>query len=165
MPRHLVQPRGRARAALDDALGLRRRLGRLVHFSRFVSTNVLRLRVFGAADAEPMVIRNRHLGGADWFYLEALTCSAFCFRATPDLRLLLTDYGFIGIRFARHFPLSGNAEVRYTRRRARVRVPPVHRPRVIVPKVSPSRNRYDPHLNECSVAAAVSPMPEIRITR
>ena len=69
------------------------------------------------------------------------------FREHPDLRRLLTDYGFIGHPFRKDFPLSGNVEVRYDPEKRRVVYEPVSiDPRVLVPKVIRHDNRYDPQL-------------------
>ena len=65
----------------------------------------------------------------------------------PDLRRLLTDYGFIGHPFRKDFPLSGNVEVRYDPEKGRVVYQPVTiEPRILVPKVIRHDNRYDPAL-------------------
>lgn len=72
----------------------------------------------------------------NWFEREAFDLFGILFENHPDLRRLLTDYGFIGHPFRKDFPLSGHVEVRYDAKQARVIYEPVSiKPRVLVPKV------------------------------
>lgn len=72
----------------------------------------------------------------NWFEREAFDLFGILFEGHPDLRRLLTDYGFIGHPFRKDFPLSGHVEVRYDAKQARVVYEPVSiKPRVLVPKV------------------------------
>lgn len=72
----------------------------------------------------------------NWFEREAFDLYGILFENHPDLRRLLTDYGFIGHPFRKDFPLSGHVEVRYDAKQARVVYEPVSiKPRVLVPKV------------------------------
>ena len=67
----------------------------------------------------------------------------------PDLRRLLTDYGFIGHPFRKDFPLSGNVEVRYDPAKGRVVYEPVSiEPRTLVPRVIRDDNRYEAALKD-----------------
>ena len=85
--------------------------------------------------------------GANWFEREAFDLFGILFSGHPDLRRILTDYGFIGHPFRKDFPLIGNVEVRYDADRQRVVYEPVSiEPRTLVPKVIRSDNRYDPAL-------------------
>ena len=73
---------------------------------------------------------------ADWYEREAFDLFGILFDGHPDLRRLLTDYGFIGHPFRKDFPLSGNVEVIYDAEKQRVVYQPVSiEPRVLVPKV------------------------------
>ncbi len=73
---------------------------------------------------------------ADWYEREAFDLFGIVFEGHPDLRRLLTDYGFIGHPLRKDFPLSGHTEVRYDPDRRRVIYQPVTiEPRVGVPKV------------------------------
>ena len=89
---------------------------------------------------------------ANWFEREAFDLFGIMFKGHPDLRRILTDYGFIGHPFRKDFPLIGNVEVRYDETRKRVVYQPVSiEPRTLVPRVIRDDNRYDPAL---TVAAA-----------
>ncbi len=83
---------------------------------------------------------------ADWFEREAFDLFGIHFRGHPDLRRLLTDYGFIGHPMRKDFPLIGEVEVRYDSEQQRVIYQPVSiEPRVLVPKViRPAPETPDP---------------------
>jgi NADH-quinone oxidoreductase subunit C len=108
----------------------------------------LRLIVKCPDTAEPVVDSVVEIwASANWFEREAFDLFGILFRGHPDLRRILTDYGFIGHPFRKDFPLSGNVEVQYDPDRQRVVYQPVSiAPRVLVPKVIRHDHRYDPEL-------------------
>ncbi len=80
---------------------------------------------------------------ADWFEREAFDLFGILFDGHPDLRRILTDYGFIGHPFRKDFPLEGNVEVRYDPDKKRVVYQPVTiENRVLVPRVIRDDNFY-----------------------
>jgi NADH-quinone oxidoreductase subunit C len=110
----------------------------------------LRVRVRCEADEDPMLDSLTGIwASADWFEREAFDLFGILFRGHPDLRRLLTDYGFVGHPFRKDFPLIGHVEVRYDPQLRRVVYQPVSiEPRVLVPRVIRHDNRYDPALHD-----------------
>jgi NADH-quinone oxidoreductase subunit C len=156
--------RGVSRYATPDgtqavALAPGRRFAVVYHLLSISLNQRVRLRVFCADDAEPMVDSVAGIwAGADWFERETFDMFGILFKGHPDLRRLLTDYGFIGHPFRKDFPLSGNVEVRYDPEKGRVVYQPVSiDPRVLVPKVIRHDNRYDPALTNAPVAVTGKP--------
>jgi NADH-quinone oxidoreductase subunit C len=119
----------------------------------------LRIKVFCPDDAQPLVDSVTGIwASADWFEREAFDLYGILFRGHPDLRRLLTDYGFIGHPFRKDFPLSGNVEVRYDPDKGRVVYQAVSiEPRVLVPRVIRHDNRYDPQLTTAPVGELQKP--------
>jgi NADH-quinone oxidoreductase subunit C len=147
--------RGVARGVMDDPIAPGRRFAVVYHLLSISLNQRLRLRVHCADDLEPMVDSLSAVwAGVDWFERETFDMFGVLFKGHPDLRRLLTDYGFIGHPFRKDFPLSGNVEVRYDPEKGRVVYQPVSiDPRVLVPKVIRHDNRYDPQLTNAPVGA------------
>lgn len=104
-----------------------------------------RIRVKLFVDEAHLIIPSVHdlWKGANWFEREAYDLYGILFEGHPDLRRILTDYGFIGHPFRKDFPISGQVEMRYDAKLAKVIYAPVDIvPRVLVPKVIRNDNRY-----------------------
>ncbi len=97
----------------------------------------LRVRCFCADDEYPMVDTvNDIWSSANWYEREAFDLYGIVFKGHPDLRRILTDYGFVGHPFRKDFPVTGNVEMRYDPEQQRVVYQPVTiEPREIVPRV------------------------------
>jgi len=132
-----------------------RRFAVVYHLLSISHNQRVRLKVFCADDTQPMVDSVAGIwAAADWFEREAFDLFGVLFKGHPDLRRLLTDYGFIGHPFRKDFPLTGNVEVRYDPEKRRVVYQPVTiEPRTLVPKVIRHDNRYDPALTNATAAA------------
>lgn len=104
----------------------------------------LRLRIF-TGDANPPIVKSvvDIWNSANWFEREAFDLFGILFEGHPDLRRILTDYGFIGHPFRKDFPLIGNVEVTYDPDKGRVVYQPVTiEPRTLVPKVIRDDGQY-----------------------
>jgi NADH-quinone oxidoreductase subunit C len=97
----------------------------------------LRLRVFCADDAFPLLDSVIEVWpSVNWYEREAFDLLGIVFKGHPDLRRILTDYGFIGHPFRKDFPIYGNVEMRYDPEQRRVVYQPVTiEPREIVPRI------------------------------
>jgi NADH-quinone oxidoreductase subunit C len=105
----------------------------------------VRVRAFAPDDALPIIPSVTDLWPvANWFEREAFDLFGIIFSGHPDLRRILTDYGFVGHPFRKDFPLIGNVEVRYDAEAQRVIYEPVKsvEPRVLVPRVIRDDARY-----------------------
>ena len=97
----------------------------------------VRLRVFAPDDGVPIVPSLVDIwNSATWYEREAFDLFGIVFEGHPDLRRILTDYGFIGHPFRKDFPVSGYVEMRYDPEQKRVVYQPVTiEPREITPRV------------------------------
>ena len=97
----------------------------------------LRVRTFAPEDDFPVVPSVIDIWpSANWFEREAFDLYGIMFPGHPDLRRLLTDYGFVGHPFRKDFPLSGHVEMRYDPDQGRVIYQPVTiEPREVTPRV------------------------------
>ncbi|WP_158899455.1 NADH-quinone oxidoreductase subunit C [Burkholderia sp. L27(2015)] len=97
----------------------------------------LRVRVFAPDDDMPLVASVVDVwNSVNWFEREAFDLYGIIFDGHPDLRRILTDYGFIGHPFRKDFPVSGYVEMRYDPEQKRVVYQPVTiEPREITPRV------------------------------
>ena len=113
------------------------RFAAVYHLLSIRNNQRLRVRVFATDDQLPVIPSVLEIwSSANWFEREAFDLYGILFEGHPDLRRILTDYGFIGHPFRKDFPLSGNVEVRYDPEKKRVIYQPVSiEPRVLVPKV------------------------------
>ena len=115
------------------------------HLLSLTHNRRLRVRVFAADDGFPVVDSVLSIWpAANWFEREAFDFYGIVFTGHPDLRRILTDYGFIGHPFRKDFPLSGNVEMRYDPDQQRVIYQPVTiEPREIVPRIVREENYAD----------------------
>ncbi len=115
----------------------RKRFAVVVHLLSLTWNCRLRVRVF--ANNEDMLEIPSVIDiwpSANWFEREAFDLYGIFFRGHPDLRRILTDYGFVGHPFRKDFPIQGYVEVRYDEKEKRVIYQPVTiTPRKITPRV------------------------------
>jgi NADH-quinone oxidoreductase subunit C len=96
----------------------------------------LRVKVYLESDLPRVSTVSEIWPVADWYERESFDLFGILFEGHPDLRRLLTDYGFIGHPFRKDFPLEGYVEVRYDPEKGRVVNEPVSiEPRTLVPRV------------------------------
>ncbi|HQS81819.1 MAG TPA: NADH-quinone oxidoreductase subunit C [Thiobacillus sp.] len=119
----------------------------VVHLLSVSSNQRVRVRVFCPDDDLPVVASVVDLWpSANWYEREAFDLYGIVFEGHPDLRRILTDYGFIGHPFRKDFPLSGNVEMRYDPSQQRVIYQPVSiEPREIVPRIVRDESYGDAH--------------------
>ncbi len=127
-----------------------RRFAVVYHLLSISRNQRLRLKVFTGPGNPPIVPSVVPVwASANWYEREAFDLFGILFEGHPDLRRILTDYGFIGHPFRKDFPLSGNLEVRYDPEQGRVVYQPVSiEPRTLVPRVIRDDNRYVPELKD-----------------
>ena len=127
-----------------------RRFAVVYHLLSISNNSRLRLRVFTGKANPPLVPSVVDVwSSANWFEREAFDLFGILFDGHPDLRRILTDYGFIGHPFRKDFPISGNVEVSYDADKGRVAYQPVTiEPRTLVPRVIRDDNRYSASLKD-----------------
>jgi NADH-quinone oxidoreductase subunit C len=110
----------------------------------------VRLKVYTGESNPPIVPSVVEIwNSANWYEREAFDLFGILFEGHPDLRRILTDYGFIGHPFRKDFPLIGNVEVTYDADKGRVVYQPVSiEPRTLVPRVIRDDNRYSADLKD-----------------
>jgi NADH-quinone oxidoreductase subunit C len=114
-----------------------KRFAAIYHLLSIRHNHRLRIRIFADDDEFPVLDSVISIWpSVNWFEREAFDLYGIVFTGHPDLRRILTDYGFIGNPFRKDFPLSGNVEMRYDPDQQRVIYQPVSiEPRQIVPRV------------------------------
>jgi len=137
-------------AGEDPGAGPERRFAVAYHLLSVAHNRRLRLRCWCEPGEPPLL--DSVVGvwkAADWYEREAFDLFGILFRGHPDLRRILTDYGFVGHPFRKDFPLIGNVEVRYDPAKGRVVYEPVAiEPRTLVPRVIRDDNRYETALKD-----------------
>ena len=127
-----------------------RRFAVVYHLLSVANNYRLRLRIFAGSENPPVVPSVVEVwNSANWFEREAFDMFGILFENHPDLRRVLSDYGFIGHPFRKDFPLIGNVEVSYDAEKGRVAYQPVSiEPRTLVPRVIRDDNRYEADLKD-----------------
>ena len=127
-----------------------RRFAVVYHLLSITNNKRLRLRVYTGQSNPPIVKSVIDIwNSANWFEREAFDLFGILFEGHPDLRRILTDYGFIGHPFRKDFPLIGNVEVAYDAEKGRVAYQPVSiEPRTLVPRVIRDDNRYSADIKD-----------------
>ena len=127
-----------------ESARLPQRFAVVIHLLSLRHNRRLRVRCFAADESMPIIPSLVDIwNSADWYEREAFDLFGIVFEGHPDLRRILTDYGFTGHPFRKDFPLIGNVAVRYDTERKRVIYEPVEiEPRVLVPRVLRDDTRY-----------------------
>jgi len=122
------------------------RFAAVYHLLSLSNNHRLRVRAFATDDDFPILPSLVDVWpSANWFEREAFDLYGIVFDGHPDLRRLLTDYGFVGHPFRKDFPLSGYVEMRYDPEQKRVIYQPVTiEPREITPRIIREENYGDP---------------------
>ena len=144
-----VEPATGARLRFGDDIEStdsgRPRFASVYHLMSVTFNHRLRVRVYCENDAVPVVPSVIDLWPvANWFEREAFDLYGIIYEGHPDLRRILTDYGFVGHPFRKDFPLVGHVEMKYDEEQKRVVYQPVSiEPRVLVPRVIRDDGRFD----------------------
>ena len=125
---------------------LEHRYGVVYHLLSLTHCWRVRLKVY-LSDASPTMDSVCDIWpGADWFEREAFDLFGVIFKGHPDLRRILTDYGFVGHPMRKDFPISGHVEMRYDATEGRVIYEPISiEPRTLVPRVIRTKDCVEPN--------------------
>ncbi len=120
------------------------RFASVMQLMSYANNRRLRVKVFAEDNNFPVVPSVIDIWkSADWYERESFDLFGIMYSDHPDLRRILTDYGFIGHPFRKDFPLVGHVEMRYDPQQKRVIYEPVTiDPRVLVPRVKREDHRY-----------------------
>ncbi len=131
-------------AERPHAEDMKQRFGVVVHLLSLQRNHRLRIRCYAPDEGMPIVPSLVDIwSSANWYEREAFDLFGIVFEGHPDLRRIMTDYGFTGHPFRKDFPLIGNVAVRYDAEKKRVVYEPVEiEPRVGVPRVLRKDSRY-----------------------
>ncbi|WP_028454169.1 NADH-quinone oxidoreductase subunit C [Chitinilyticum litopenaei] len=129
-------------SAYGDGIWEGPRFASVYHLISYKHNIRLRVRVFCTDDDFPVLDSVVDVwNGVNWFEREAFDLFGILFQGHPDLRRILTDYGFVGHPFRKDFPLSGYVEMRYDPEQKRVIYQPVTiEPREITPRIIREEN-------------------------
>jgi NADH-quinone oxidoreductase subunit C len=129
------------------------RFASVAHLISYTHNTRLRVRCFAPEDALPVLPTLTNVWpSANWYERESFDLYGIIFEGHPDLRRILTDYGFVGHPFRKDFPLIGNVEVRYDPEARRVVYEPVTSvtPRVTVARVVREDSRWNTSREEAA---------------
>jgi len=132
-------------SAYHDGAWAGKRFAVVLHLVSYTKNHRVRVRAFCEDDELPVIASLVEVWpAANWFEREAFDLYGIVFDGHPDLRRILTDYGFIGHPFRKDFPLSGQVEMRYDPELKRVIYQPVTiEPREITPRIVREENYGD----------------------
>jgi NADH-quinone oxidoreductase subunit C len=129
-------------SAYGDGAWEGRRFAVVYHLLSVAHNVRLRVRIFAEDDDFPVLESVADIWPcANWYEREAFDLYGIVFTGHPDLRRILTDYGFVGNPFRKDFPLSGHVEMRYDPEQQRVVYQPVSiEPREVTPRIIREEN-------------------------
>ncbi|MEE4303923.1 MAG: NADH-quinone oxidoreductase subunit C, partial [Wenzhouxiangella sp.] len=127
-----------------EAGEIQNRFAAVVHLLSLKHNRRLRIRCYAPDNEFPVLPSLIEVwNSVNWYEREAFDLYGIVFEGHPDLRRIMTDYGFIGHPFRKDFPLIGNVTVRYDEDKGRVVYEPVEiEPRVTVARVVRRDSRY-----------------------
>mgnify|MGYP001547654428 CR=1 FL=1 len=127
-----------------ESVDMEQRFSVVAHLLSTSQNLRLRMKTFATDEGLPIVPSLVEVwNSANWYERETFDMFGIIFEGHPDLRRILTDYGFTGHPFRKDFPLIGNVTVRYDEEKGRVVYEPVEiEPRVLVPRVIRDDSRY-----------------------